>query len=89
MNAFGSIVFIFDCYLIFSVGSQPGEFFTLAHFFQPSCNSMCKLDWHRHKLWCFAAGIAEHQSLVTGALFLVQAGTLCYTLRDIRTLFSD
>ncbi len=45
-----------------------------------------QIDRQRHQCRCFIAGVAEHQTLVTGALVQKIIGSAIDALRDVRAL---
>ena len=54
--------------LSFSVRTKMGENAAFTHFLKFFCELVRKGDGERHELGCFVACVAEHHSLVTGAV---------------------
>ena len=65
------VIAIFDGYLTFRIGTQVGHHFTFApNGSQLFENHLCQNQRSRHVLLGFRAGITEHDTLVSGALFV-------------------
>jgi len=82
-------IFIFHGYLAFTVRSEPAKLFREPCLFESECKGLCKRNRQGHKRRGFSAGVTEHNALVTGSLFFVQAGTNVDALRDVRALSFD
>ncbi len=78
------VVDILNRNLGFGIGTQESELARFAHFSQFGHQFVGQLNRHRHQLWGFVAGITEHQTLVTGALLLVEAFADRNTLGNVR-----
>ena len=76
-------VFIFDRHLAFGVWSKLAGFARTSFSFEGKIlkNFVRVVDWRRHELWCFAAGVAEHDSLIARPLILIAGGV--DALRDV------
>ena len=68
------------------VGAEEVELAGLAHFSQLGYQLVGQLDRHRHQFRSLVAGIAEHEPLIAGTLFLMEPLTFRNTLTDVRRL---
>ena len=83
-DAGGLAVFIFHCDLALAIGKQEGQQAASADGLQAAGEFMAQLNGQRHVVIRFAAGIAEHHTLISGAAF--QRILVVYAHGDIRTL---
>jgi len=76
-------VLIFDRHLAFGVWSKLLASPETSFSFEGKIlkNFVCVVDWRWHELVCFAAGIAEHDSLIARPLILIAGGV--DALRDV------
>jgi len=82
-------IFIFHGYLAFTIRSEPGKLFRKPCLFESQRKGLCERDRKRHKRRGFSAGVTEHNTLVTGTLFFVQAGAFVDALSDVEALLFD
>ena len=80
-----AVIAIDKCNLAFRVGAQDGFGIGLPDLGKPLQDLVRIMDRRRHQHICLAAGIAEHESLVAGALILVVAAVDAH--RDVGGLF--
>ncbi len=89
VNAHRPFVFVFDGDLAFAIGPKPGELSLEAQFREALDDAMGQVDRQRHQLGGFVAGVAEHQALVAGALFLGVVLGAVYAAGDVGGLGMD
>ena len=82
-------VAIFYGHLGFAVGPEKISFAALANFREVVHQAMGHLNWKRHQLRRFIARVAEHHTLIAGALLFVQTFAFSHALRDIGRLLLD
>ena len=82
----GPAVDVADGDLRLRVGPQPGQAPVAAQVGLAFHDPVREEDRQRHHLRRLVAGVAEHETLVSGALLEVQALSLGHALRDIRGL---
>ena len=86
------VVDVLDGHLAFGIGPQPFDRAGLAHAGQLAAQLVGIHDGRGHQFRRFIGRIAEHQSLVAGALlggFFALGPAGIYTLGDVRTLGGD
>ena len=81
-----AVLVVFDGDLALGVGAQVGQLLLLTQLGQLDQQLVAEGDGQRHQLGGFVAGVAEHQALVAGALFLVQAFAFVDALADVGAL---
>ena len=61
------VIIIFHGDLSFAIGFQDGVSFLFADLFQPFRQPVSQRNRHRHIVFCFVAGVTEHNSLIARA----------------------
>ncbi len=69
-HPFGALSFILDRHLRLPIRSKIGHYLLPAYSTELPDQLMSQHDRHRHQLFCFPAGIAKHQSLISCSLFM-------------------
>ena len=88
----GFVLTILNGYLGFGVGSEPGDFARLADAAEFTSEVVREHDWGGHKFRSFAAGKAEHETLIACSLlrgFLPRSAAGINTLGDIGALAGE
>jgi hypothetical protein len=89
LDALRLIVLVLDRHLALAVGPEEVDLASAAYAGEISHQIVRVHDRGRHQLGRFVAGVAEHQTLVAGALLLEQTLALGDALRDVARLRLD
>jgi len=89
VDGVGLAVDVTDRHLRFGVRAQPRQAAILAQFGLALGKAVREVDRHRHQDRRFAAGVAEHQALVAGALVEIIVVRAIHALGDVGRLLAD
>ncbi len=87
INTHRLAILVAQGHLAFGIGAQPGQRAVLAQLRLPLYQTVGVEDGRGHESFGFIGGVAEHQALVAGTLFLVVAGI--DALGDVRALLAN